>query len=283
VTDVFISYSRKDIAFARLIRQALQQSQIDTWIDWERIPIGARWWQEICEAIQKASVFMFIISKASIGSSVCKDEINEALKNHKRILPILVDELQPAAIKAFMPDLPQFNWIIFERDHSFHLEEYPSASAENMEDCQVAVPKLPQFNDALVKLSKAIHTDWDWVKYHTQLQVDALLWKSRNESPGYLLPEGKLVEAETWLAHAENKDPQPTALQVEYVRQSKHRKLQNVREWYLMDENTSHYAPDFECVCVNCGYSYTFTPSEHLPIPQECPSCGYIGAGKFNR
>lgn len=42
VSDVFISYSRKDIAFARLIRETLQQSQIDTWIVWERIPIGER-------------------------------------------------------------------------------------------------------------------------------------------------------------------------------------------------------------------------------------------------
>src|SRR5664279_6658903 len=40
MSDVFISYSRRDIAFARLIREALQQSQIDTWIDWDRIPVG---------------------------------------------------------------------------------------------------------------------------------------------------------------------------------------------------------------------------------------------------
>ena len=33
MSDVFISYSRKDIAFARLLRESLQQSQVDTWID----------------------------------------------------------------------------------------------------------------------------------------------------------------------------------------------------------------------------------------------------------
>ncbi|NTW37706.1 MAG: TIR domain-containing protein [Syntrophobacteraceae bacterium] len=69
------------------IREALQQSQIDTWIDWERIPVGERWWQEICEAIENANVFMFIISLNSIGSNFCKDEINHALKNKKRIIP----------------------------------------------------------------------------------------------------------------------------------------------------------------------------------------------------
>ena len=38
--DIFISYSRKDIAFARLIRSSLQSSGLDTWIDWDRIPVG---------------------------------------------------------------------------------------------------------------------------------------------------------------------------------------------------------------------------------------------------
>jgi len=70
--DVFISYSRKDIAFARLIQESLQQSQIDTWIDWERIPVGERWWNEICQAIENSNVFMFIISKTSIGSSAAR-------------------------------------------------------------------------------------------------------------------------------------------------------------------------------------------------------------------
>jgi hypothetical protein len=43
MADVFISYSRKDIAFARLIQESLQESQVDTWIDWEQIAIGEKW------------------------------------------------------------------------------------------------------------------------------------------------------------------------------------------------------------------------------------------------
>jgi len=95
--DIFISYSRKDIAFARLIRASLQASGLDTWIDWDRIPVGERWWDEICQAIERTHIFMFIISGSSMGSPVCRDEINQALKNHKRIIPILVDHLAPVA------------------------------------------------------------------------------------------------------------------------------------------------------------------------------------------
>ena len=127
MSDVFISYSRKDIAFARLIRESLQECQVDTWIDWDRIPVGERWWPEICEAIQNANVFMFIISQNSIGSKVCKEEIEPALQNHKRIIPVVVDHLTSESIHEFVPDLPQYNWIIFERDHIFRIEESASS------------------------------------------------------------------------------------------------------------------------------------------------------------
>ncbi len=217
MSDVFISYSRKDIAFARLLRESLQQSQIDTWIDWDRIPVGGRWWEEICQAIENANVFMFIISKNSIGSSICRDEINLALKNHKRIIPIIVDNLKPEAIKEFVPDLPQFNWIIFHKDQLFRIEENPGVLSEQPEDRQVALPKLPQFEQALEKLSKAIHTDWEWVKSHTRFQLDALRWESNNRDPSYLVQGMALDEAEQQLLRSTGKDPQPTVLQIEYV------------------------------------------------------------------
>ncbi len=228
MSDVFISYSRKDIAFARLIQESLQQSQIDTWIDWERIPVGERWWNEICQAIENANVFMFIISNNSIGSSVCKDEIVHALKNNKRIIPIIVDNLKPAAIKEFAPELPQFNWIIFERNQLFRIEENPEVRSDKPEDSQVALPKLPQFEEALARLSKAIHTDWEWVKYHTRLQVNALLWENNQRNPSYLVRGKALEESEQQLLQATGKDPQPTGLQVEFVTAS--RKEETLRQ-----------------------------------------------------
>jgi WD40 repeat protein len=230
MSDVFISYSRRDIAFARLIREALQQSQIDTWIDWDRIPVGERWWQEIAEAIEGANVFMLIISRSSLGSKVCRDEIELALKNHKRIVPILVDQLSPEEIAGLAPDLPQFNWVVFERDHIFRLEVDPAASSEKAEDREVALAKLPQFEEALRKLSVAIHTDWEWVKYHTRLQVEALRWDNNGRDASYVVRGTALEEAEQQLFRAAGRDPQPTSLQVEYVTASRQEEARRQQE-----------------------------------------------------
>lgn len=217
MSDVFISYSRKDIAFARLIHASFQRNQIDTWIDWERIPVGQNWWKEICEAIDQSNVFMFIISQNSLGSTVCKDEINHALKNNKRIIPILVDNLGPEVVAQFVPDLTKINWMIFERDHVFQIEEKSDVQSDKPEDRQVALPKLPQFEMMLERLNTAIHTDWDWVKYHTQLQVNGLLWNNNHQDASYLLQGTALEEAEQQLLRASGKDPHSTELQVEYI------------------------------------------------------------------
>jgi len=158
---------KKRYSFCQITQESLQQSQIDTWIDWECIPVGERWWDEIFQAIENANVFMFIISKNSIGSSVCKDEIKHALKNNKRIIPIIVDNLKLDVIKEFAPELPQFNWIVFEKNELFQIKENPEIRSDKPEDSQVAFPKAPQFEAALKKLSKAIHTDWEWVMIET--------------------------------------------------------------------------------------------------------------------
>jgi len=230
MSDVFISYSRKDIAFASLLRQSLEGCQVDTWIDWDRIPVGERWWGEIQEAIQSANIFMFIISKSSLGSKVCKQEIELALKNHKRIIPVVVDDLKPEEVQAFVPDLPQYNWIIFMREHIFQLAENPLAEGEKPEDKIVALPKRPQFEQALEKLNIAIHTDWEWVKSHTRLQVDALRWEAGGKNASYLIRGAALEEAEMRLLRAGGKEPQPSELQAAYVTASRQDETQRQAE-----------------------------------------------------
>ena len=230
MSDVFISYSRRDIAFARLIREALQQSQIDIWIDWDRIPVGERWWQEITEAIEGANVFMLIISRNSLGSKVCRNEIELALANHKRIVPVLVDQLTPEEIAGLAPDLPQFNWVVFERDRIFRLEVDPNATSDKPEDREIALAKVPHFEEALRKLSIAIHTDWEWVKYHTRLQVEALRWDSNGRDASYAARGTALEEAEHQLIKASGHDPAPTSLQVDFVTASRNEESRRQQE-----------------------------------------------------
>jgi len=192
MADAFISYSRKDIAFARLLHQAFEDNDLETWIDWQDIPPSTEWLTEVFEAIEQADNFIFIISGKSIESDICKLETAHALKNNKRIIPIVIDEVEPHRVT---PELASLNWLFFREQD--------------------------EFSGAFQDLVTAIQTDYAWVKEHTRLQVRALEWERKNRNSGYLLRGRDLAEAEQWLAQAENKDPQPTDLHLEYLAASR--------------------------------------------------------------
>jgi len=193
MTDVFVSYSRKDIAFARLLHQALAENELETWIDWQDIPPSADWLAEVYEAIEGADAFVFVISETSLGSEICGLEIAHATKHNKRLIPIVIKDVEAEQVPK---ELAVLNWIFFE--------EAGEKFAEAMED-----------------LVTAITVDQPWIKGHTRFENRALAWERKGADKGLLLRGSDLSEAETWLAGSAGKDPQPTALQTQYILKSR--------------------------------------------------------------
>ena len=108
MSHIFISYSRKDIDFAQKIVDALAANNLDTWIDWKSIPKGEDWEQEIYRGIEEADAFLFLISPDSVKSEMCNKEIAHAVKNNKRIVPIVIRDADAKTIPIVVSKL---NWI----------------------------------------------------------------------------------------------------------------------------------------------------------------------------
>jgi hypothetical protein len=82
MTEAFISYSRKDLAFVKRLYEALKQQNREIWVDWNDIPLAADWRQEIFVGINQADNFVFVISPDSIvwrevPTSLIPDELNK--------------------------------------------------------------------------------------------------------------------------------------------------------------------------------------------------------------
>ncbi len=197
MSDVFISYSRKDVAFAHILVDALKARNLETWIDWEDIPPSADWLSEIYHAIEAADTFVYIVSHNSKNSEVCSKEVQHAIDNHKRLVPIVIHpEIKS---EELLPDIAALNWIFFP-------------ARENVS------PQESDFQQPFDKLLTAIQTDLAWVKVHTRLQVRALEWENKQGDSSILLRGRELRDAETWLAQATGqKEPQPTTLQKQYL------------------------------------------------------------------
>ncbi|HET9909780.1 MAG TPA: TIR domain-containing protein, partial [Anaerolineales bacterium] len=188
MAKVFVSYSRKDIEFAKRLTAELQKSDLDFWIDWEGIPPTVDWWREIEKGIEESDVFIFLISPDSAKSKICGQEIDTAVKNGKRLIPLVVRDIKGDETPS---QLSHLNWIFFREGDDF--------------------------DAGLQKLVTGIHTDYEWVKEHRWLQVRALDWERENKDSGSLLRGKDLQDAEFQLATNTSKEPHPTDLQREYV------------------------------------------------------------------
>jgi WD40 repeat protein len=189
VSDVFISYSRKDQAFVQRLHQALQDRGREAWIDWKDIPPTAEWLLEVYGGIEAADTFLFILSPDAVDSKVCGKEVTYAVSHNKRLIPVVCKDVDPDTVP---PALAVLNWIF--------------------------IRPQDDFDAGVERLVQALDRDLEWAKAHTRLLTRALEWERKGRNPSYLLRGNDLQEAETWLAEAgKHGEPQPTPLQSEYL------------------------------------------------------------------
>jgi len=184
-----------------LLHEELSRRGFDTWIDWEDIPPSSEWMQEIFSAIEKADTFIIILSPKSVKSKVCGIEVEHAIKNHKRIIPIVLSGVKDQDV---VKELNSINWIYFNQPDN-------------------------QFTESINKLLESIHTDLEWVKEHTRIQVRALEWELKNKDASLFLRGTDLVSAEKWQISGAEKNPGITRLQVDFIQQSRRHATNQLR------------------------------------------------------
>lgn len=87
---LFISYSRKDEAFARRIARLLSEWGADVWIDVEDIPAGVNWSNAIDEGLRLCDLMLLIITPESMASENVADEWQSYHDEQKAIVPLLL-------------------------------------------------------------------------------------------------------------------------------------------------------------------------------------------------
>jgi WD40 repeat protein len=188
---LFVSYSRKDRSFVERLSEALKVSGQDIWVDLQDIRPSEDWLNAIHLAIEGADAFVFVVSPDSVDpTSVCAQEIEHAVAHNKRIIPIVCRPVDTRAIRVPEP-IGRLNWVPFFDADGFEL--------------------------SVEKLVSAIETDLEWVKQHTRLLERAVEWDAAKRDDSFLLQKNDLAAAERWLTVGPTKEPKPTALQTQYV------------------------------------------------------------------
>jgi uncharacterized protein YjbI with pentapeptide repeats len=93
----FISYSTKDDEFAKRLYADLQNKGIRCWFAPHDLPIGAKTWDTIDEAIKLRDKVLLILSKNSIESDWVEDEVQKAFAEERDrkelvLFPVRIDD-----------------------------------------------------------------------------------------------------------------------------------------------------------------------------------------------
>lgn len=203
-SDVFISYRRKNLEFAQKLETAFKNEGFEVWIDSEDIaPASPEYMVDIKKGIEGADVVIPIFSPDYFESDICKEELQYAADNHKRIIPIVYKE---GFDSSLMPDsVGKVNWVYF----------CPHLKDEN------------DFDTAFPKLMKGILLNHDYARMHTQYLIRTNEWLEHERNESYLLDGDEISKAETWLATEVKTDPYPYPEQTQYIATS--RQVENKR------------------------------------------------------
>jgi hypothetical protein len=91
MSHLFLSYSKKDIAFARELRERLVAEGFAVWMDETKLVPSERWWKTIERNINQCAAFIVVMSPHSEASDWVEREILVAEGSKRPIFPVLLD------------------------------------------------------------------------------------------------------------------------------------------------------------------------------------------------
>lgn len=222
--DAFISYGRADSrAFAAKLNERLMAQGFKIWFDFEDIPLGVDYQKQIDAGIDHADNFLFLISPHSINSLYCRLEIERAVYQRKRIIPLLhVEAISHATWQQRNPTGTDAEWASYQAagKHSSFVNMHEAIAKinwvyfrENQDD----------FEQSLQGLLAIFQRQRDYVHHHTVLLTQAQVWDQHHKQSQYLLIGEARHHAETWLTtrfKSEQPPCWPTPLQAEFITES---------------------------------------------------------------
>jgi hypothetical protein len=195
MTQVFLSYADEDRAMMEKIRNSLRRKSITVWTNKTDIQTGEAFDEAIKRGIEQADNLVFLLSPESVNSTYCQQELDLALLLNKRIIPILVREIDPNQVPSALRSLQYIDLTDNVQEDDYLLDES--------------------------QLLKIFHQDAAYYNEHKILLAKALKWKRQHENPSILLRGYNLRSAETWLKVAKKRTQQPpTLLQEEFIEES---------------------------------------------------------------
>ena len=195
MTQVFLCHAEQDRAIAKKVQHTLMRAGITTWTHHDDIAFGSDFQAAMIRGMEEADNAIFLISPHSLKSLYCQQELKHALSLHKRIIPLLVSEVDLQQIPSALQTLQYINL------------------ADNLSEANY-------YQDAS-DLLRILHQDAAYYNEHKILLTKALKWQRQQQNPCILLRGYELQHALAWLKLAkQHPSHSPVPLQIDFIEKS---------------------------------------------------------------
>jgi len=125
--EIFISYRRADMAWAKLLHDQLKAEGVEAWYD-TQIGAGQDWRVATANALEASQIFVLLFTANAAMSKDIAKELAAATLENKLIIPVRLENIAPKG--AFLYELASRNWINAFEDTEAKLEELARGLAQ---------------------------------------------------------------------------------------------------------------------------------------------------------
>ncbi len=118
--EIFISYRRVDLAWAKMLHAQLKAEGVEAWYD-AQIGAGHDWRVATAKALQASRIFVLLFSSSAAQSTDIAKELAAAVLEKKLIIPVRLEDIAPEG--AFLYELASRNWVNAFENTEEKLEE----------------------------------------------------------------------------------------------------------------------------------------------------------------
>jgi TolB-like protein len=154
--EIFISYRRADVAWARLLHELLKAEGVEAWYD-AQVEAGQDWRRVTAQALEASRIFVLLFSSNAAQSNDIAKELAAATLENKLIVPVRLENIAPKG--AFLYELASRNWINAYEDTEAKLAELARSLAHLVRTGARDESLLP-FERAAVAKKPAVRRWW---------------------------------------------------------------------------------------------------------------------------
>ena len=206
-TDVFIASAEKEKESNNLTReQVIYMLSLYGYTSWTHITdltSGVDFHKAIRKGVEGADNLIFLITRESLASQYCIEELEYAISLHKRIIPLRLEKIEESEFPALLKDIQYIDF------------------TDNKEDISLSKNEKTDFEKDVDELLAILDKDKEYIARHKILLTQALKWERQDKNPSMLLRGHNLDQAKIWLKLGQKREiNQPLPIHEDFIKES---------------------------------------------------------------